>query len=325
MGKAAMCIQMLQILNTGRTYKVSELANLLDTNPRNIIEYKRELDEVAASYGSGFYIETIPGRYGGYKLRNNAVIPSLLLTETEKVALVEANQYLSARNDFMKKRELQFAMGKIISTLAINDIKNEDDMLVINRYPLAMSEEEIRQRYDILRSAIKNKKTVTFKYLTQKNVVKDRTLDPYDLVMFNNAYFVIGWLHSENHPDIYPFKLNRIQELKKTDQKFSVWKYYNKTKFVDEHGFKSNGDWYHVEFIAYGNYASLCKERIYGKNQVVEEIDGNSTKVSVDMQNQESIRVFILGFGEHIQVLEPQWLIDDILRISSNILLKYRK
>jgi len=324
MGKAAMCIRMLQILNTGRTYKVSELADLLDTNPRNVIEYKKELDEVAAFYGAGFYIDTIPGRYGGYKLRNSAILPSLTLTETEKASLVEGVGYLSARNDFMKKKELQIAMGKILSTMTMSDIRNEDSMLVINRYPLAMSEEDIRERFDILKSAIKKKVSVSFTYLTQKNELKERLLDPYDLVMYNNAYFVIGWLHSENRPDIYPFKLNRISNLKITDKKFSIWKYYNKTKFVDEHGFKTNGEWHHVEFIATGSYASLVKERIYGKNQVVEPIDANSTKVIVDMQNEENIRVFVLGFGKNIKVLKPEWLIDDLKEISQHILNEYK-
>ena len=41
MGKAAMCIKMLEILNTGRVYKLSELADFLETNPRNIVEYKK--------------------------------------------------------------------------------------------------------------------------------------------------------------------------------------------------------------------------------------------------------------------------------------------
>ena len=41
MGKAAMCIKMLQILNTGRVYRISELAELFETNPRNVIEYKK--------------------------------------------------------------------------------------------------------------------------------------------------------------------------------------------------------------------------------------------------------------------------------------------
>ncbi len=68
MGKAAMCIRMLQILNTGRIYKISELADLLDTNPRNILEYKKELEEVAGETNHSFFIETVPGRYGDIDL-----------------------------------------------------------------------------------------------------------------------------------------------------------------------------------------------------------------------------------------------------------------
>ena len=36
--KTTLCLEMLQILNSGRVYKVSELAELLETNPRNIVE-----------------------------------------------------------------------------------------------------------------------------------------------------------------------------------------------------------------------------------------------------------------------------------------------
>lgn len=77
--------------------------------------------------------------------------------------------------------------------------------------------------------------------------------------------------------------------------------------------------------IAYGTYASLCKERIYGKNQVVEAIDENSTKISVDMQNRENIRVFVPGFGININVLEPEWLKEDLRNIACFILKEYNK
>ena len=76
MGKASMCIQMLELLNTGRVYKKSELAELLNTNPRNLIEYKKELEE------AGYEIESIPGNYGGYRLLKSNVIPAIYLNPT---------------------------------------------------------------------------------------------------------------------------------------------------------------------------------------------------------------------------------------------------
>ena len=70
---------MLQLLNTGLTLKVSELAEQLETTPRNIIEYKKELET------AGFYIISMPGRYGGYKLVKETLCPTVKLTEKEKV------------------------------------------------------------------------------------------------------------------------------------------------------------------------------------------------------------------------------------------------
>ena len=105
MGKAAMCIQMLQILNTGRVYKISELAEMLETNPRNVVEYKKELEEC------GYYIDTIPGRYGGYKLDMTHTIPTLHLSEMEKEALMESYKFVIVKNSFMHKQYYEKALA----------------------------------------------------------------------------------------------------------------------------------------------------------------------------------------------------------------------
>lgn len=63
MGKAAMCLKMLQLLNSGAVYKAPEIAAFLETNTRNVIEYKKELEEI------GYFINSIPGRYGGISIR----------------------------------------------------------------------------------------------------------------------------------------------------------------------------------------------------------------------------------------------------------------
>ena len=46
-----------------------KLAALLETNPRNIREYRKELET------AGFTIEHKKGPYGGYKLEKNALFP----------------------------------------------------------------------------------------------------------------------------------------------------------------------------------------------------------------------------------------------------------
>ena len=81
MGKTSNCLKMLQILSSGRVYKGQELADILETNIRNIAEYRTELEM------AGYYIEGIPGKYGGYRLITQSVIPTVRLNEAEQRAL----------------------------------------------------------------------------------------------------------------------------------------------------------------------------------------------------------------------------------------------
>ena len=88
MGKALLCIKMLELLNTGKIYKISELAELLDTNPRNIPEYKKELEDC------GYVINSVSGKYGGLILDKSNLLPTIKLTNEEKDALNESFRYL---------------------------------------------------------------------------------------------------------------------------------------------------------------------------------------------------------------------------------------
>ena len=203
-----------------------------------------------------------------------------------------------------------------MSSLKYNN-KVEEQLLIINRFPLQMKEQDVLDRFEILKKAAKDKKIVKIKYISLKNIEKEYIFHPYEQFMFNNAWFVIGW--NEKYGDISYFKTNRILNIEMTDKKFTRWKHYKRTDFIDDLGFKNNGDWYHIEFKAFNQYAYLVKERIYGKNQEVIPVDNKTTLVKVDMQNKENILVFILGFGKNLEVLEPKWLIDELIEYKKYI------
>lgn len=291
------------MLNTGRTIKISEFAAELETNSRNIIEYRKELED------AGYIIITIPGKYGGYKLCNDCLFPTLKLSLKERDSLNECFSFVLQQKDFAKKKELFQAMGKVCSNYYSNI--DGQDVIVIDRFPLAMPEEEIRNRYLAIEYCIHNKKPIEIEYLSLKNTVKKQIVDPYLLYNYNNAWFMLCW--HEKYNDICYYKLNRIQSFQiLNNKKFTVYKLFNSSDYLDSFGMKNNGDYYHVKFIATGPYACLVKERLYGKNQVVTSIDESSTIVEVDMQNKENILVFILGFNKNIKVLEPEWLIEEL-------------
>ena len=300
MSKTSQCIELLKILySRSRIVSVGELADVLETNPRNIPEYVKELRDC------GYDIKTIHGRYGGYLLERHSTFPALKLTDAEREGLMAGYEYLLARNDFMEKSDYGRAMGKITSAIMSRDTMT-DDTLIANRFPLAMPQEELEGRYLEIQQCIANKTVLNIEYLSQNNEVSNRSIHPYKLFMYNNAWFVLGF--DESKGDVRYFKINRIQKFDVQTRKFRVLLYYNESDYLDEYGMKNNGEWYPIKLKLTGNYAMLVKERIYGKDQKVEVVDERITILSCRMQNKDNILKFVLGYGVDCEVLEPEWL-----------------
>ena len=64
MNRTSKCIKMLMLLSQKEYVKKEELSKELETNVRNIREYRKELEE------AGILIDVKKGRYGGYHLEN---------------------------------------------------------------------------------------------------------------------------------------------------------------------------------------------------------------------------------------------------------------
>ena len=76
MSKTSQCIKLLRILYSRKQpVNITELAGELETNPRNILEYIRELRNC------GYQIKTVKGRYGGYLLEKNDIGPLIKIID----------------------------------------------------------------------------------------------------------------------------------------------------------------------------------------------------------------------------------------------------
>lgn len=62
MSKVSNVILMLEYLENGRKYSIKELSEKLEVSERMIRQYKNELEE------AGIYIDSVTGKYGGYKI-----------------------------------------------------------------------------------------------------------------------------------------------------------------------------------------------------------------------------------------------------------------
>ena len=312
MSKTSSCIKMLQILNTGNIYKISELANLLETNPRNILEYKKEIED------SGYSIVSIPGRYGGYKLENTSIFPSILLTEKEKDALMEAYQMNRPQNIFPHQKEYELAMGKILSSIIHSN--DSEEFVFIDHFPSALSKEEINKRYLFVQEAISKREVIRMSFLSNDNVIRERNVQPMYLFSWGGSWYLIGYC--ELAKDYRYFKLCRISNYASTGRKFVYDTFFNPRDFFNKYGLTKikTDEWYRIKFQLYGRSAVRAKDYCYGKEQIVEDLPDGSTVFEVTMHFRENIVSFILGFGRDCKVLEPYWLKEAIKENALEIL-----
>lgn len=311
MNKTMLCMELLQLLSTHDVMSKNELADALEINPRNIIEYIRTLQDC------GYDIVSKKGVYGGYHLNRDCLFPVLNVTREEMNVLQASCSYLEKQADFLEYPIYLKAMSKVLSSHT--SIEESNELTILDRFPLLMSKEDLYQRYHCFQKAMQHHQKCEVDYLSSHNKVKTHLIHPYKVFVYNGSWFVLAW--NESVYNFGYFKLNRIQAIRIIDESYTLLKTYKESDFIDEFGMKQNGDYYHIKLEMTDLY-TVISERLYGKNQRITKIDDHLTLFECDMQNKQMILSFVMGFGKKIKVIEPIWLKEMLIEEAKKIIEK---
>lgn len=194
MSKISNVILMLQYLENGRKYNIKELSIKLEVSERMIRVYKEELEK------AGIYIDTIMGPYGGYVLNQNIRIPTRKFTKEDYEFLHNLKV-----EDNLKER-LEIITDKVRGVYF--DSKNESIEL----------KDDIKNNYNILTRAIKEKRKVKINYYSYKQGNLDRIIRPYDMFLYNSGWGCAAFCELRN--DLRHFELKRINQIELLEEKF---------------------------------------------------------------------------------------------------------
>lgn len=194
MSKISNVLLMLQYLENGRKYSIPELAEKLEVSPRMIRVYKEDLEK------AGIYIDTIKGPYGGYVLNQSVRIP------TRKFRLEDYEFLKQLKVSDSDREQLNILADKVHGVYF--DSKDENFELKDN----------IRDVYNALTRAIKNKQKVRINYYSFTKGNQERVIHPYDMF-----YYSSGWgcaAYCELRKDLRHFELKRINSFEVLDEKY---------------------------------------------------------------------------------------------------------
>ncbi len=194
MSKISNVILMLQYLENGRKYNIKELAYKLEVSERMIRVYKEELEK------AGIYIDTLMGPYGGYVLNQKVRIPTRKFSKSDYEFLKNLNV------DEQDKEKLQIIADKVHGVY----FNSNDEKIELK--------DDIKNSYNILTRAIKEKRKVKINYYSFTNGNQDRTIRPYDMFLYDTGWGCAAFCELRN--DLRHFELKRINKIELLDEKF---------------------------------------------------------------------------------------------------------
>lgn len=300
MNRTSLCIRMLLILKANATKQnpinSKELAQALEVNPRNIREYKREL------ITAGYNIQEIKGRYGGYYLDETSIFPALRLDKQEEQAFLEAKHFIQTQQ-FEKKSSFNSAVDKVLNS-------SRDMNLIFPIYMddpnIQMSKKELSMLHTV-QDALEMNHSIELTYQAKRQQASETYLvDPYELIHYHDAYYVLGYNHTRQDYRMYRFSSERMKKVVCSEKRF--------TRDVDFHveahiGKNSliKGEFYRVTVWVSPAILRLFKEAYWGLDFREEEENIYSFLV----EDLYLLYRQLFSFGKDIRILSPEQIVNE--------------
>ena len=199
MSKISNVLTMIQLLQSGRKYSITELSNKLEVSERMIRVYKEDLEK------AGIYIDTIMGPYGGYILNQTVHMPIRKFKMKDAKLL---DRYIATEKDKEIKDELILLQDKI-KGVYIGSKQEEKELNL---------KDEIGKKYNLLTRAIKEKRKVKILYYSYGKGENERVIDPAEMFLFHDGWYCSAFC--EKKQDIRHFELKRIIKYELLNEKY---------------------------------------------------------------------------------------------------------
>lgn len=293
MNRAALCIKMLLLLKARGMMTISEIAQELETNPRNVRAFRNEL------MTAGYSINEKRGRYGGYFLEENLLLPVFKLTDEEIKALKESYGIVKSHPEYESKY-FRSALDKILS---VDKDSTQAKRYYLNQPVLQISKKE-KNMIDLCQDALNKKVSVSITYQAL-NQHKPNTflVDPYEIIHYKNAYYVLGFSHRRKDYRMYRFSEQRMKDCLLTDFKFLRDPNFHIANFIGNQSL-IKGDFIKVEIAVDHNYVRIFKEQFWGLD--LQEVNsGKRTVFTFVTENVSIVYQQLFAYKNHAEILSP--------------------
>ena len=308
----------LELQGKGRQ-RAEDLAETFETSKRTIYRDIQALGE------AGVPIVSIPGL--GYSLMKGYFLPPLSFTTDEATMLIMGSDVMAQSFDAQYRSAAQAASRKIANVLP-EKLREEVEYLQSSiRFVTAdaMESPAETEKLFLVRRAIFQHNSIRFCYFTRhpspQQVIEGETIpsvqlthatspavpsasvreaDPYGLVHYLNAWHVIAYCHLRK--DIRNFRLDRMDDLELLPKTF-----HRPVNFKMSETQSGERKRIVVRVVFDNEVARWVKESRSYFTETIEETP-QGLLVTLKPHQESEVLQWLLSWGSHVRVLEPETL-----------------
>ena len=277
-------IQIVFLLLSRNNLTAKQLAEELGVSTRTIY---RDINILSVA---GIPITSQKGYGGGLSLLQGFSLDKSYFTQAEQSNMIQALQILKSSN----YPDADKTLNKVAGLFSHN---MQSEWLEID-FSYWGSPEKERVNITALERAIINKYVITFTYFNTELTVTAQTVEPLKLVFKSHAWYLVAWSLYKN--DIRTYKMSRIRELQVTNQLFERVLPQD-FSITPEYKEEYNIPIFRLHFsekIAYKVYDEF-------QEKYIKKLDDGTLEVSFRYQLNEWTFLYLLSFGEYVEIIEP--------------------
>ncbi|MBS7578244.1 MULTISPECIES: YafY family protein [unclassified Enterococcus] len=274
-----------------------ELAKLLEVSPRTIY---RDID-VLSSLEIPIYAEA--GRNGGIYLLDNYVLDRVLLSKEEQQTLLLAINGI-------KNIDSQGNLAVISKLQSLFNIPF-DNWLEIE-FKSWHAQNQIDDTFDIIKSAILQRRQINFAYTNLKGMIEARTCKPVKLIFKAHSWYLQAY--SIERSAFRIFKINRMQQIQSSDVTFSP---------ISAPPIEAYQQAEYLELTLLFSKAALYRVFDEFSHREIKLKKDGTAMVTTQIPNEEWLIRYLLSFGKNVTVLKPKNIRHKLMKEIKSISLLY--
>lgn len=294
-------VQLLGLLQAGKSYNVGALAKACEVSRRTIF---RDLD-VLRQAGVPLWFDD---ERGVYRIPGTYFLPPTNFTTEEALAVIVLCYELGSGSRLPFYEAAHSAALKLESSLpaAVRDQLREATAAVKINMQQGIRRDDKTPIYQQLLACISARQSARIDYDSISDGAPVRLkLSPYRLLFSRHSWYVIG--RSSLHREVRTFNVGRIQAISLLDEKFHLPRGFSVERYLGNawHLIPERGPDQEVVVRFRPLVARNVAEIVWHKTQRLAYREDGSLDFEVRVSGLNEISWWILGYGDQAEVIKP--------------------